>query len=136
MLTPTYVETYGPVILARRAKSLRISTGNAKIQGPLATGRRDLKQIVTVVLARPILIMSEPIVACTDLFLALEYVVFFLYFEAYPIIFKGKYPLTEHFVKARHEKNVLIDVLSQVYTVSPMDMRLLRSYPVSTCFEP
>ncbi|KAK3176210.1 hypothetical protein OEA41_007533 [Lepraria neglecta] len=88
-------QTYGPVILARRAKSLRISTGNANIQAPLATEKRDLRQIITVVLARPILIITEPIVACTDLFLALEYAVFFLYFEAYPIIFKGIYGFSD-----------------------------------------
>lgn len=82
-------ETYGPVILARRAKALRKSTGNLKIQAPLSTEKRNVTHILTVVLARPILFIAEPIVACTDLFLALEYAVFFLYFEAYPRIFKG-----------------------------------------------
>ena len=102
MLTPQFVETYGPVILARRAKSLRLSTGNPNIQAPLATEKRDLRQIITV-LARPILIITEAIVACTDLFLALEYAVFFSYFEAYPIIFKGKYSLSKYFSKAWHD---------------------------------
>lgn len=103
MLTPQFVETYGPVTLARRAKSLRVSTGNPNIQAPLATEKRDLRQIITVVLARPILIIIEAIVAYTDLFLALEYAVFFLYFEAYPIIFKDKYLLSKYFSKAWHD---------------------------------
>ena len=82
-------ETFGPVILARRAKSMRASTGNPHIKASLATERRTLTQFLTVVLARPVIIISEPIVAFTDLFLALEYAIFSLYFEAYPIIFKG-----------------------------------------------
>ena len=84
-------ETYGPTILARRAKSLRISLANPDIRAPLSTEEKGLRQLLTIVLARPILIIAEPIVACTDLFLALEYAVFFLYFEAYPPIFKGQF---------------------------------------------
>ena len=83
-------ETYGPIILARRAKSLRISLANPNIRAPLSLEEKDWRQLLTVVLARPILILAEPIVAFTDLFLALEYAVFFLYFEAYPPIFNGK----------------------------------------------
>ena len=93
ILTVQPSETYGPIILARRAKALRETTGNPNIKAPLGTEKRDLGHIFTVVLARPVLLLAEPIVACTDLFLALEYAVFFLYFEAYPLIFKGQLTL-------------------------------------------
>ena len=33
---------------------------------------------------------AEPIVLLTNLFLLYQYAILFLYFEAYPIIFKGK----------------------------------------------
>ena len=46
---------------------------------------------MTVVLTRPFRMFLEPMVFFTDLFLVLEYAMFFLYFEAYPFIFKGKY---------------------------------------------
>ena len=82
-------ETFGPIILLRRVKAMRLSTGNPHLKAPLAIEKRTVKQILTVVLARPVIIISEPIVACVDLFLALEYTIFFLYFEAYPFIFKG-----------------------------------------------
>lgn len=41
------------------------------------------------VLLRPIFMFAEPIVLFTDLFIVLLYSLFFLYFESYPIIFKG-----------------------------------------------
>lgn len=41
------------------------------------------------VLTRPIRMFAEPMVLLTDLFLLYQYSVLFLYFEAYPIIFKG-----------------------------------------------
>ena len=51
----------------------------------------DFKELMTVVLTRPFRIFLEPMVFFTDLFLVLEYAMFFLYFEAYPFIFKGTY---------------------------------------------
>jgi len=33
---------------------------------------------------------GEPIVLCACLYLALEYAIFYLFFEAYPIVFQGK----------------------------------------------
>lgn len=44
---------------------------------------------VSRVLTRPIRMFAEPMVLLTDLFLLYQYSVLFLYFEAYPIIFKG-----------------------------------------------
>jgi len=55
----------------------------------------DVKQLVVVVLMRPIRMFLEPMVLFTDLFLVLEYSMFFLYFEAYPFIFKGMSTLTD-----------------------------------------
>lgn len=45
--------------------------------------------LMFLVLTRPIRILAEPLVAFTDLFLSYQYIIFFLYFEAYPIIFRG-----------------------------------------------
>ena len=47
------------------------------------------KQLLTTVLTRPIRMFAEPMVFFTDLFLLYQYAILFLYFEAYPIIFKG-----------------------------------------------
>ena len=51
--------------------------------------RIHVMQLMVVVLTRPIRMFLEPMVLFTDLFLVLEYAMFFLYFESYPFIFKG-----------------------------------------------
>lgn len=79
-------ETFPPVIL-RRAKVNEKATMAAHHQ---ATAN-DWNTIVQVILTRPIRMFAEPIVLLTDLFLLYQYSVLFLYFEAYPIIFKGVY---------------------------------------------
>lgn len=43
-------------------------------------------------LIRPFRMFSEPIVLATSLFMAMVYAIFYLFFEAYPIIFGGKKP--------------------------------------------
>lgn len=55
---------------------------------PLVT--KSSKRMLFTVLTRPIrMFFGEPLVFFTDIFLVLEYAMFFLYFEAYPIIFEG-----------------------------------------------
>lgn len=43
-----------------------------------------------VSLTRPFRMFLEPLVLFTDLFLLYQYSILYLYFEAYPIIFKGR----------------------------------------------
>ncbi|MCJ1461295.1 hypothetical protein MMC28_011677 [Mycoblastus sanguinarius] len=87
-------ETFLPVILRRR------TTGEASLE----KGRPDavLPKVSTGsvqawakrVLTRPIRMFAEPLVLLTDLFLLYQYSVLLLYFEAYPIIFKGTYGMS------------------------------------------
>ncbi|KAI4220437.1 MAG: hypothetical protein LQ349_008085 [Xanthoria aureola] len=51
----------------------------------------NLKKFLVVGLTRPMRMLLEPLVFSTNLFLAYQYAILFLYFEAYPIIFKGTY---------------------------------------------
>lgn len=39
--------------------------------------------------------LLEPLVFSTNLFLAYQYAILFLYFEAYPIIFKGNFDMLD-----------------------------------------
>ncbi|KAL2220918.1 major facilitator superfamily domain-containing protein [Thermoascus aurantiacus ATCC 26904] len=88
-------ETYAPVILQRRAKMLRIETGNNSIVAPLDLENRDLKQALKVTLTRPVRMMIyESIVSFTCLYLSVAYAIFYLYFQAYPIIFQGIYGMS------------------------------------------
>lgn len=85
-------ETYGPVILKRRAQKMRKETGDASIVSPLEVESRNLRQMLLITISRPFrMIIHESIVSLTSLYLALAYAIFYLYFEAYPIIFQGLY---------------------------------------------
>ncbi|RDW85896.1 MFS general substrate transporter-10 [Coleophoma crateriformis] len=85
-------ETYGPIILQNRAAKLRKTTGNPNIIAPLDLEDKGFKQMATVVLTRPIrMFISEWIVLASCLYLSLAYAIFYMYFEAYPIIFEQIY---------------------------------------------
>ncbi|KAJ5581514.1 Major facilitator superfamily domain general substrate transporter [Penicillium sp. DV-2018c] len=88
-------ETYAPVILKRRARKLRKDTGNSSIVSPLDIESRNLREMFFITISRPFrMIMHEYIVSLSSLYLALAYAIFYLYFEAYPIIFQGIYKMS------------------------------------------
>ena len=84
------IETFGPTILRHRHAAEESSLEKARLRKiHLKITGLFTKELVTVVFLRPILMFTEPLVLFTDLFLLYEYVIFFLYFESYPVIFKG-----------------------------------------------
>lgn len=85
-------ETFGPVLLARRAAKMRKTTGNAQIFAPIELEKKGFKQMVTVTLTRPIrMLCFELIVLASCLYLSVAYGVFYMFFEAYNLIFQGIY---------------------------------------------
>lgn len=85
-------ETYGPILLTRRARKLRKSTKNSQIFAPMELEKKGFKQMATVTLTRPLrMLCFELIVMATCIYLAVAYGIFYMYFEAYPIIFEGIY---------------------------------------------
>ncbi len=83
-------ETYLPVLLQRKASRLRKQTGNQEISSPSELEKKGARHMITVVLTRPIrMIVQESIVLFSCLYLSLAYAIFYLYFQAYPIIFQG-----------------------------------------------
>ena len=85
-----YPETYGPVLLHKRAKKLRKETGDQSIVAPMDLMCRNFRETMAITLSRPFrMIIGEYIVSFTCLYLSLAYAIFYLYFQAYPIIFQG-----------------------------------------------
>lgn len=83
-------ETYLPVLLQRKASRLRKQTGNQEIVSPSELEKKGARYMITVVLTRPIrMLIHESIVLFSCLYLSLAYAIFYLYFQAYPIIFQG-----------------------------------------------
>lgn len=71
------------------SKTEKVLTGNHPHAKPF-----NIRQLMVVVLTRPMRMFLEPMILFTDLFLVLEYAMFFLYFESYPFIFKGAFVST------------------------------------------
>lgn len=101
-------ETYGPVLLRRRAERLRKETGRPNIVAPIELEDQSWSEFFTVVLTRPIrMFLFEWIVLFSCLYLSVAYAIFYskserpqratctltsaVYFQAYPIIFQGTY---------------------------------------------
>lgn len=88
-------ETYGPILLARRARKLRKSGANPNIYAAIELEKKGFKQMATVVLTRPVrMLFTELIVACACAYCALVYAIFYMFFEVYPIIFQGIYGMS------------------------------------------
>lgn len=95
LLLITLPETYGPVLLERRAVRIRKADPMSRVFAPHEIERPDLKKLATVVLTRPIrMMMSELIVSLCSAYLSLVYGVFYMSFSAYPIIFQGVYKMS------------------------------------------
>ena len=85
-------ETYGPMILKARAKRTRKESGNLNVFAAIELEKKGARQMMTVTLMRPVhMIVYEAIVLFTCLYLSIAYAIFYLFFEAYPIIFEGLY---------------------------------------------
>ncbi|KAL8841268.1 MAG: hypothetical protein Q9176_003361 [Flavoplaca citrina] len=85
-------ETYGPAILKRKAQRMRRETGNPNIFAPIELEKKGARQMITITLTRPIrMILFEAIVLFSCLYLSIAYAIFYLFFEAYPLVFQGVY---------------------------------------------
>jgi MFS family permease len=64
-------ETYAAVILRKRAERMRKEDPNLKAYAPIELEHRDAKEIVTIILARPLhMLFTEPIVFFSCLYLS------------------------------------------------------------------
>jgi MFS family permease len=83
-------ETYAPVLLSRKAARLRKETGDPDIIAKTDLQKKTVRYVMTVVMTRPYrMLFQEVIVMCVSAYCALAYGIFYLYFEAYPVIFLG-----------------------------------------------
>ncbi|KAM0277697.1 hypothetical protein ACHAQH_005640 [Verticillium albo-atrum] len=83
-------ETFAPVLEKRRARAAGDVEEN--VSGP---SEKSLLAELRVVFTRPaVMMVREPIVLWTSLYLALVYSILYLFFQAYPVIFEGVYDLS------------------------------------------
>ena len=71
-------ETYAPIVLQRKARKLRKQEGKTDVWAPIELENRDLREIIVVVLTRPIrMFLFEALVLCSCLYTALLYAIFY-----------------------------------------------------------
>lgn len=88
-------ETYAPILLKRKASAIRKETDNPHVLAAIELEKKGAKEMITRTLTRPIrMFIYEAIVFFTCMYCALAYGIFYLYFQAYPIIFQGMQSLS------------------------------------------
>lgn len=88
LITP---ETYGPLILQRRAKRLRHQTRIWSIHSKMDEQEITIHSLAVKFLSRPfIMLFQEPILFLVTMYLALIYGILYLFLEAFPITFGEK----------------------------------------------
>lgn len=82
-------ETFGPVLLSRRATKIRFATKNWAIHAKRDEQQVNFKNIAEKYLLRPFtMLLKEPILDLITLYMAVIYGILYLFFEAYPIAFQ------------------------------------------------
>ncbi|KAJ5793804.1 hypothetical protein N7457_000403 [Penicillium paradoxum] len=87
-------ETFTPVLLKRQAAKFRKETGSNRYFSRQELNL-DSKFTVMQIITRPItMLLFEPIISSTAVYISFVYSLIFFYFQAYPIIFGGVYGFT------------------------------------------
>ncbi|KAI0911050.1 major facilitator superfamily protein [Ustulina deusta] len=88
-------ETFGPVLRRRYATTGPADPVDVHVLSPAQLTAANWHHLFTKILARPVkMLFTESIVLFSCLYLSLIYAIFYLFFEAYPIIFQGMYGLS------------------------------------------
>jgi multidrug resistance protein len=90
LISTTVPETYAPILLSRRAKKLRASTGNKKYTTEKELDPRPFSQQLKIFLFRPLqLLFRELIVFFLSLYMSVLYGLLYMFFVAFPIVYQG-----------------------------------------------
>ncbi|KAI8450351.1 major facilitator superfamily domain-containing protein [Phakopsora pachyrhizi] len=80
-------ETFSPVLLSRRAKSLRLSTGNQSLYALHDRADFSIRSIIRRTIFRPIeMICTEPILLMVNVYMSITYGLMYTMLKAVPVI--------------------------------------------------
>jgi MFS transporter, DHA1 family, multidrug resistance protein len=89
-------ETYPPIILVSKAEELRRRTKNWGIHAKQEEIEVDFRELIERNFSRPLrMLVTEPIVLLLSLYMAFIYGLLYLFLTAYPLIFQGKYHMSD-----------------------------------------
>lgn len=133
----TIKETYAPIILARKAKRLRKSTGNERYAAPIELVKLQAGEFIKATLFKPFkMLIEEPMLLAITVYISFVYGVLYMLFEAVPIVFEYPKPIGHGF-------NALITgcmflplfiggavgVIAYVFIENPRYVRLMQKSP-------
>ncbi|PPQ87955.1 hypothetical protein CVT25_001140 [Psilocybe cyanescens] len=86
-------ETYAETILLKRARRLRALTGNPNLfsESEIKQSQMKTSEVLFEALLRPIQLMFEPAVLYANIYIGLAYAIFYLWFEAFPLVYNDIY---------------------------------------------
>ncbi|PPQ94235.1 hypothetical protein CVT25_006661 [Psilocybe cyanescens] len=86
-------ETNAETILLKRARRLRTLTGNPNLYSESEIKQSQMKSsdVLFEALLRPFQLMIEPAVLYANIYLGLAYAIFYLWFEAFPLVYNDIY---------------------------------------------
>jgi MFS family permease len=89
LLTAIFLpEIYPPVLLARKARKMRKSTGNTAYYHPSEQNKLDVNTVVTKHLTRPLrMLTTEPIVTAIAIYASFVFGLLYLTLEVFPIVY-------------------------------------------------
>ncbi|OQO12962.1 hypothetical protein B0A48_02426 [Cryoendolithus antarcticus] len=86
-----FPESFGPVLLKRRARALRFETKNWALHAPAEEHEIDLKAILSKYLSKPFMMLAmEPILLLVTVYMSFIYGLLYLFFVAFPISYEGE----------------------------------------------
>ncbi|KAJ7642040.1 putative caffeine resistance protein [Roridomyces roridus] len=88
-------ETNGPTVLLRRAERLRRLTGNKELRTATERQHSGTSEILYEALVRPFILAAEPVLMFANLYLGFVYGLFYIWFEAFPLVFNDIYHFNE-----------------------------------------
>lgn len=88
-------ETFPPLLLAWKAKQLRLRTGDDRFRAELEIIHTSLWQRLKLALTRPVVFAFEPIVVLMTLYLTVLYIVIFTFLDGYTFIFQDVYGISQ-----------------------------------------
>ncbi|GAB1193449.1 hypothetical protein APSETT444_002665 [Aspergillus pseudonomiae] len=87
-------ETYHPILLRAKARTLRQETGNDNYRAPMENDTKTWGQIIAVSLLRPFqLLFLEPMCLCLDIYSAILLGILYLFFGTFPMVFRTTYDM-------------------------------------------
>ncbi|KAK9449902.1 major facilitator superfamily domain-containing protein [Limtongia smithiae] len=109
-------ETYSPVLLRWRAQKLRKETGNQGYYAEIEVNKRSRLQTIFFSIKRPFqLLFLEIMVFCLCLYTAVLLGVMYLFFEAFPLVFKNNHNFQDQYIGLTF-LGLLVGILGGVIT--------------------